>query len=125
MNQPSKRAPELNRLYLGAALIALIWVIFGIYKTLSVQVGGSLDAPSRWILVGVGIINVFAIAALLFMLVRIIAKLYFERRRGILGSKLRSRLVTTLFAVSIIPSLILFVVGQNFISKNVDRWSVS
>ncbi|MFZ9185971.1 MAG: ATP-binding protein [Holophagaceae bacterium] len=122
MNQPSKRAPELNRLYLGAALIALIWVIFGIYKTLSVQVGGSLDAPSRWILVGVGIINVFAIAALLFMLVRIIAKLYFERRRGILGSKLRSRLVTTLFAVSIIPSLILFVVGQNFISKNVDRW---
>ncbi len=122
MNQSPKRAPELNRLYLGAALVALIWVIFGIYKTLSVQVGGSLDAPSRWILVGVGIINVFAIAALLFMLVRILAKLYFERRRGILGSKLRSRLVTTLFAVSILPSLILFFVGRNFIAKNVDRW---
>ncbi len=122
MNLQPKRAPELNRLYLGAALVALIWVIFGIYKTLSAQVGGSLDAPSRWILVGVGIINVFAIAALLFMLVRIIAKLYFERRRGILGSKLRSRLVTTLFAVSILPSLILFFVGRNFISKNVDRW---
>lgn len=122
MNLQPKREPELTRLYLGAGLVAVIWVIFGIYKTLSAQVGGSLDAPSRWILVGVGIINVIAIAALLFMLVRIIAKLYFERRRGILGSKLRSRLVTTLFAVSIIPSLILFFVGRNFISKNVDRW---
>lgn len=122
MQWNNKRPIELTRLYAGAGVIVAIWFIFGLYKSLSLQVQDSLDAPSRWILIGVGIINVIAIAVLFFMVVRIIAKVYFERRKGILGSRLRARLVTTLFAVSILPSVILFLVGRNFISKNVDRW---
>ena len=81
-----------------------------------------IDAPSRWALLALGLANVLAIGTLLFIVARSLAKLYFERRSGILGSRLRTRLVLALLAVGIAPSIMLFLVGRNFISKNVDRW---
>ena len=117
-----KRHPELTRLYISVGLAVVIWVIFSGYKLLSAQVDSSLDAPSRWALLALGLANVLAIGTLLYIVARSLAKLYFERRSGILGSRLRTRLVLALLAVGIAPSLMLFLVGRNFISKNVDRW---
>lgn len=122
MTPTVKRNPELTRLYLAVGLAVVIWVIFTAYKLLSAQVDSGLDAPSRWALLALGLANVLAIGTLLFIVARSLAKLYFERRSGILGSKLRTRLVLALLAVGIAPSLMLFLVGRNFISKNVDRW---
>lgn len=117
-----KRDPELTRLYIAVGLGVLIWGIFSAYKLLSAQVDSGIDAPSRWALLAMGLANVLAIGTLLFIVARSLAKLYFERRSGILGSRLRTRLVLALLAVGIAPSLMLFLVGRNFISKNVDRW---
>lgn len=118
----SQRHPELTRLYVAAGLAVAVWAIFRTYKLLSPQVATGLDAPSRWALLAVGLLNVLAIAALTFIVARSLAKLWFERRRGILGARIRTRLVLAIFGVGILPSLILFLVGRNFISKNIDRW---
>ena len=118
-----KRDPELTRLYIGAGLVVLIVMIIMAYKTTSLRVDmGGIDAPSRWALIALGLANVLAIGFLLFIVIRSVAKLYFERRSGLLGSRLRTRLVLALFAVCLAPSLMLFLVGRNFISKNVERW---
>lgn len=123
MDPQPKRPSELTRLYWVAGLLALITMFVLGYKTLSGRVGtGELDAPSRWTLMVIALANVLAIGTLLFIVARSLVKLYFERRSGILGARLRTRLVVTLFAVGVIPSLILFLVGRNFIAKNVERW---
>ena len=118
-----QRHPELTRLYVAVALgVVIVMTILG-YKWLGARIAeGGLDAPSRWALLAVGTANVLAIGTLLFIVARSLAKLYFERKSGILGSRLRTRMVVTLFIVGIIPSLILFLVGRNFINKNVERW---
>jgi two-component system nitrogen regulation sensor histidine kinase NtrY len=119
----SRRHPELTRLYVATGLVALIVVIILGYKALSGRIADAgLDAPSRWGLMAVGVANALAIGTLFFIVARSVAKLYFERRSGILGARLRTRLVLTLFVVGIVPSLILFLVGRNFINKNVERW---
>ena len=118
-----KRNPELTRLYIGAGLVAAITMILLAYKATSLRVDtAGIDAPSRWALIALGLANVLAIGFLLFIVIRSVAKLYFERRSGILGSRLRTRLVLALFVVCLAPSLMLFLVGRNFISKNVERW---
>ncbi|WP_257305178.1 sensor histidine kinase [Geothrix campi] len=118
-----KRHPELTRLYVAVGLAVLITMIILAYKTLGNRIAeGGLDAPSRWALIALGLANVLAIGTLLFIVARSLAKLYFERKSGILGSRLRTRMVLTLFIVGIVPSLILFLVGRNFINKNVERW---
>ncbi len=117
------RHPELTRLYVAIGLAVLIVMIILAYKALGARVAeGGLDAPSRWALMALALANVLAIGTLLFIVARSLAKLYFERKSGILGARLRTRMVLTLFAVGIIPSLILFLVGANFINKNVERW---
>lgn len=122
---PSRRSrhPELTRLYVAIGLGVLIVMIILTYKSLGDRIADAgLDAPSRWALVALGLANVLAIGTLLFIVARSLAKLYFERKSGILGSRLRTRMVLTLFVVGIVPSLILFLVGRNFINKNVERW---
>jgi nitrogen fixation/metabolism regulation signal transduction histidine kinase len=104
-------------------LAVLILMTILAYKAVGNRIaGGGLDAPSRWALLALGLANVLAIGTLLFIVARSVAKLYFERKSGILGSRLRTRMVLTLFIVGIVPSLILFMVGRNFINKNVERW---
>jgi len=119
---PLQRDRELNRLYMAVALGVLIYSIFWAYKLISAQVGAGMDAPSRWSLLALGLTNLLAIVALLWIVARSLAKLYFERRSGILGSRIRTRLVVAIFTVALVPSLLLFLVGRNFIAKNVDRW---
>jgi nitrogen fixation/metabolism regulation signal transduction histidine kinase len=118
-----KRHPELTRLYVAVGLGVLILMTILAYKTVGNRIAeGGLDAPSRWALVALGLANVLAIGTLLFIVARSVAKLYFERKSGILGSRLRTRVVLTIFGVCLVPSLILFLVGRNFINKNVERW---
>ena len=123
MNPAPKRHPELTRLYVAVGLGVVIIMIILAYKAMGNRIAaGGLDAPSRWALLALGLSNVLAIGTLLFIVARSVAKLYFERRSGILGARLRTRLVLTLFMVNIVPSLILFLVGRDFINKNVERW---
>jgi two-component system nitrogen regulation sensor histidine kinase NtrY len=118
------RHPDLNRLYAAVLLIVLIGVLSRGYKLLSTQVETGIDAPSRWALLALGLANTLAIGTLLFIIARTLAKLYFERRRGILGARIRTRLVLAFFVVCLAPSLMLFLMGKEFISKNVKRWFV-
>jgi nitrogen fixation/metabolism regulation signal transduction histidine kinase len=123
MSPAAKRHPELTRLYVAVGLGVLVVMIILAYKAVGNRVAaGGLDAPSRWALIAVGTANVLAIGTLLFIVARSLAKLYFERKSGILGARLRTRMVLTLFIVGIVPSLILFLVGRDFINKNVERW---
>jgi two-component system nitrogen regulation sensor histidine kinase NtrY len=67
-------------------------------------------------------INVILILLLIFLIVRNVVKLVFERRRGILGSKLRTKLVAAFVGLSLIPTAILFLVAINFFLFSMENW---
>ena len=71
-----------------------------------------------------GLININAILLLLliFLVVRNIVKLLFERRKGILGSKLRTKLVVSFVGLSLVPTLLLFWVAIGFITNTIENW---
>lgn len=67
-------------------------------------------------------INIILIILLLFLIIRNIVKLVFERRKGIAGSRLRTRLVAAFVGLSLIPTVLLFLVSINFLSYSIDNW---
>ena len=67
-------------------------------------------------------INIILIILLIFLIVRNLVKLIYERRRGIAGSKLRTRLVAAFVGLSLIPTVLLFLVSINFLSYSIDNW---
>jgi len=117
-----KRRGELVRLYFAVGLAAISYTFFKFYRLLSFS-EESVQGVSRWGgLLALGLANTLVIGLVIFMVARALAKVYFERRSGILGSKIQSKLVVAFLAVGILPSTMLFVMGRPFILKNVERW---
>jgi two-component system, NtrC family, nitrogen regulation sensor histidine kinase NtrY len=62
------------------------------------------------------------IVLLLFLATRIILKTYIEKRRGIWGSGLKTKLTLTVFSVSVISSATLFILTSWFFYMSMDKW---
>src|ERR1700722_342048 len=65
----------------------------------------------------------FLLLGLMLVLVgRNLAKTVFERRRGLIGSKLQARLVFGFIAVALVPSAFLLYVAGAFLHADIDSW---
>ena len=49
-------------------------------------------------------------------------KLFFERRKGILGSHLHLKFVLALFLVATIPTAVVFLVAYTFVTASLETW---
>lgn len=67
-------------------------------------------------------LNVVILCVLAFLIGRNIVKLVFDRRRKILGSKLRLRLVVAFVGVTLIPIIILFVLASGLLTRAMQGW---
>ena len=59
---------------------------------------------------------------MLFLVGRNLAKVIFERRRGLIGSKFQVKLVTGFIAVALIPSAFLLYVSGAFLHADINSW---
>ena len=67
-------------------------------------------------------INIILLVLLVFLVIRNIVKLIFERRQRIFGSRLRVRLVLAFIALSLVPTLLLFFIAGGFVTKSFEKW---
>lgn len=67
-------------------------------------------------------LNIAILCVLIFLVGRNIAKLIFDRRKGILGSKLRMRLVLAFVGLTLIPSVVLVFVSSGLLSRAMEGW---
>jgi len=102
---------------LGMAIAILIYL--GMRVT---HFGQSLPFSSSIIAFALININVILLLLLLFLTVRNLVKLLFERKRSIMGAKLRTKLVLAFVTLSLLPTVILFFVSVQFISSSLDYW---
>lgn len=68
------------------------------------------------------ILNVVFLLAMLFYVARNAVRLMLERRRRVLGSKLRTRLVLAFISLSLIPTVLIYLVSVKFVQTSVDYW---
>ncbi|MGA3114245.1 MAG: ATP-binding protein [Syntrophobacteraceae bacterium] len=67
-------------------------------------------------------LNVLLLLLLAYLVLRNFVKLIFERKRNILGSKLKTRLVAASVALTLIPAVPLFWFASQFIFSSLDHW---
>ncbi len=66
-------------------------------------------------------INIILLVLLVFLVTRNLVKLLFERKRRILGSRLRVRLVVAFVGLSLIPTLLLFFIAGGIVTRSFER----
>ena len=67
-------------------------------------------------------LNVVLVVLLIFLVFRNLFKILLDRRRKILGSKLRSRLVVIFICFSLVPTTLLFIAAANITTKSIKSW---
>jgi two-component system nitrogen regulation sensor histidine kinase NtrY len=119
------RTPEVRRRRRELAVIsatALAVVGFAIFETRLPHSTGAQSVVSDAVLVALINLNLILLALLVFLVGRNIVKLIFERRRRIMGSYLRSRLVLAFVAIALLPATLLFMVALVFVGNSIEKW---
>ncbi|MCC6221627.1 MAG: HAMP domain-containing protein [Deltaproteobacteria bacterium] len=66
--------------------------------------------------------NVIVVLVLGFMVVKNVFKLLLDRRRKILGSRMRARLVAAFVGLSLVPTVLLFLVAKGILETVLQGW---
>ncbi len=67
-------------------------------------------------------INLLLLLTLLLLVFRNLAKLYYEKKNHVLGTKLKTRLITAFITLALLPTTVLFFFSIQFISKSIAFW---
>jgi len=67
-------------------------------------------------------VDLTMLAALVFVLARNLVKLVVERRRALPFARFRSKLVAVLMAMTVVPAVLVLIVGSELISQNLTSW---
>lgn len=126
-NQDSdqKNKVELRRRRREWALIlvvVILVVLFSRFETEIFQFTSSIPLSNTVLVLALINLNILLIILFLFLIFRNLFKLIIERRRGVPGARLRSKLVLSFVAFSLIPTMVLFFVSAGFISTTIENW---
>ncbi len=80
------------------------------------------DFLSEVVLYAVSAADLTMLVALVFVLARNIVKLIVERRRGLPFSRFRAKLVLAMLGLTIVPSVLVLIVGGELIRSSTERW---
>ncbi|MEN9723425.1 MAG: hypothetical protein RJB38_1411 [Pseudomonadota bacterium] len=104
-------------LVLTLAFVALTAVEFKLSR-----VSNALPLVNSIFFFGLLNINLIILMALVWLVFRNIGKLFLERRRRVLGSRLKTKLVVSFLAFSLVPTILLFIISALYINTSFDKW---
>jgi len=118
LKENRKRRRE-RMIMLGLAIVFLL--LTAVEFRLS-KISASLPFVNSIFFFGLINFNIIILVALLWLIFKNVAKTFFERRSRILGSRLKTKLVTAFIGFSIIPTLTLFMISALYINTSFDKW---
>ncbi len=118
---PREKFQNNVRLVLAATAGALLLLV-GLEVLLRRSRDFSPDFLASVLLYGLTVLNLTLLLVLLFILGRNLVRVLLERRRGVLGARLRMQLLLVFLLMALAPSILLILVGSDLIQQTVDRW---
>ena len=118
--EQKKRKQRLTRVVIAFCLL-LIPALAYLQRGL---LGADFNLPVSSTILIFALININGLLLLLmvYLVLRNLVELIFERNQKIMGSRLRTRLVISFVSLSLVPTGILFVIALRFVSTSMDYW---
>jgi len=106
-------------------IMLVLLVVVGILtyvETRVVRFGAGLPISNTVIMFILININTLVLLLLIFLVFRNIVKLLYDRKRKVMGARLRTKLVVAFASLSLIPTILLFLFSIQFITSSVAFW---
>lgn len=117
-NEFRKRKREIfSIIALAFVFVLLAWIEYRIVLP-------SANLPFEYSAFFFGLVNfnLILLLILFFLIFRNLFKAFVEKKRGMGGSSLRSRLVLSFFVFSSVPTLLMFVISFLYMNSSFDKW---
>jgi two-component system nitrogen regulation sensor histidine kinase NtrY len=118
MEAPKRKGPR----FIIAFIILLVALFFAIEFIIRASQEFSPTSATNVLLSLMQVIVLLLFLVLFFVLGRNLIKLYVARKRKVVGSHFKTRLVLFFIALSIIPTFLLFFFASDLISRNIELW---
>ena len=112
-----RRREKILVVFLLLFTIALTWVAHNL-----IDFGPNIPISNTILMFSLMNLNLLLILLMLFLAFRNLVKLLYDRRRKVMGAKLRTRLVAAFMALSLIPASVLFLFSIGFIKTSIEFW---
>ena len=119
---PGRRPFRDNPPLILAGIIILLAALGGIVWLADRTSTLSPDFLTEVVLIALSATNVTMLLALVFVLARNVIKSLIEGRRGLPFGRFRAKLVLSLLGMTVIPSVLVLIVGSRVVMTSVDRW---
>src|SRR5579885_3256807 len=122
---PAYRRAELKRRrreLIAVGIAAATLVAFVLAQTELPPLSRHTSLVSNLAVISLFNLSFLLLGLLLFLVGRNVAKVIFERRRGLIGSRFQVRLVAGFIAVALVPSAFLLYVSGVFLNANISSW---
>ena len=116
--EPAKRRRERWAIGIVAVLVAVLTF----FEAHLAALGGSVAFSSNIVIFALINLNVVFVVLLIFLVTRNVFKILLDRRRNLLGAKLRSRLVLIFICFSLLPTMLLFIAATNITTTSIKSW---
>jgi two-component system nitrogen regulation sensor histidine kinase NtrY len=104
-------------------VVAVLVVALTLIEANLAAIGGrTVTFTSNIVIFALININVVLVVLLIFLVTRNVFKILLDRRRNILGAKIRSRLVLIFISFSLIPTVLLFIAATNITTTSIKSW---
>ena len=110
-----------GKFFLVGAAVLFILLISLYYIILHPEYFNPKEFIDKMFLYFLSLVIIILILGVLFILFRNFVKIIVERRRGILGSKFRTKLIFIFFIPLLVPSIALFYAAMTIIQKSVEN----
>jgi two-component system nitrogen regulation sensor histidine kinase NtrY len=121
VRSPRRPIRDNPRLLL-AGIILLVVVLVALVTVARRTARLSPDFLTEVVLYALSIADLTMLVALVFVLARNVIKLLVERRRALPFARFRAKLVAVLLGMTLIPSILVLLVGSELIRNSTDRW---
>ena len=105
---------------IGASLVAVVALTY--LEAIIGEVHSSLPIADNAIVFALINVNLILLLLLIYLVVRNLVKLIFEWRHRVMGARIRTKLVAAFVLLSLVPTLLLFLVSVKFITASIDNW---
>ena len=119
---PPRRPLRDNPRLILAGMIVLLAALVGIVALANRSAGLSPDFLTEFVLYGLWVADLTILLGLAFVLARNVIKLIVERRRALPFARFRGKLVAVLLGMTLVPAVLVLLVGSELIRNSVDRW---
>ncbi len=118
-------AAERKRRKRDGIIIAVVLLLVMILTALTLRpmlTGTQISISNMMFMFILMNINMLLLILLIFLVFRNAVKLFYERRRRVPGTRLRTKLIAAFVSLSLLPALVLFLFSLHFITTSIEFW---